>query len=183
MLAGNSFIATRIAKGEVRMLEETGDLCRYIHLEAAGSHHLCALRRWEHSDAEFGRRLARGYYSGPHGWLDDLWRERNRLGWLAFAASALGEIPAGLVDLTVEPHEALAFPSLYTAPGFRGRGVGGMLLERAAQVAREYGLSGLVADVEADNEACARCLYRSGFFGIAPTSGGLRTFARQIARS
>ena len=128
------------------MLEESADLWRYIHLEAAGSRHLPALRRWERSDAELVRRLGRGYYSSPDGWPDDLWREQNRLGWLAFA----GEIPAGFVDLTVEPHEALAFVSLYTAPGFRGRGVGGMLLEKSAQAAGEYGACGLLADVEPD---------------------------------
>lgn len=160
------------------MLEGLEDLRRYIHLEAAGGSHLSALCRWEHTDDEFVRRLGRGYYGCSNGWLDDLWREQNRLGWLAFA----GEIPAGFVDLTVEPTEALAFVSLYTAPGFRGRGVGGTLLEKAARAAGEYGVCGLVVDVEPDNDACARCLYRASFFEIASTSVGLRTFARQIAR-
>lgn len=168
-----------VSEGEGEMLEDSADLWRYIHLEAASGTHISALRRWEHTDDEFSRRLGRNYYGCPEGWVDDLWREPSRLGWLAFA----GEIPAGFVDLTVEPVEALAFVSLYAAPGFRGRGVGGILLERAARAASEYGICGLLADVEADNEACARCLRRSGFFEIASESGGLRTLARHIPRS
>lgn len=168
-----------VSEGEGEMLEDSADLWRYIHLEAAAGSHLSALRRWEHTDDEFSQRLGRNYYGCPEGWVDDLWREPSRLGWLAFA----GEIPAGFVDLTVEPVEALAFVSLYAAPGFRGRGVGGILLEQAARAASEYGICGLLADVEAGNEACARCLFRAGFFEIAPDCAGLRTFARQLARS
>lgn len=61
--------------------------------------------------------------------------------------------------------------------------LGRILLEKAAHAARKYGACGLIADVEADNEAIARCLYRAGFFEIAPSNTGLRTFVRHLARS
>lgn len=60
-----------------------------------------------------------------------------------------------------------------------------MLLGQAERAARQDGICvhGLVAEVEEDNEACARCLSKAGFFEAGPAFSGLRTFTRQIARS
>lgn len=84
------------------MLEESADLWCYIHREAAGGRRFSALRRWEHSEDEFGQRLGRDYYSRPESWVDDLWRKENQPSWFSFAASSFGEILAGFLDLSVD---------------------------------------------------------------------------------
>jgi L-amino acid N-acyltransferase YncA len=53
--------------------------------------------------------------------------------------------------------------SIYVAPGARGRGIGGALLERLIAAAREQPIHAMVAGIDAANEPSLRLHARFGF--------------------
>ncbi|MBK7722351.1 MAG: GNAT family N-acetyltransferase [Austwickia sp.] len=60
--------------------------------------------------------------------------------------------------------------------GYHGYGVGGLLLEHLAQIARETGITQLTAEVLAENRKMAKTMMAAGYAMGATTSGGVHHF-------
>ncbi len=87
-----------------------------------------------------------------------------------FVAEEAGRI-CGYVVLWVMPPEAY-IANIAVDEGFRGRGIGSMLLEKAVDVAKEEGATYLVLEVRASNHA-AQALYRKHGFEVVGVRRGM----------
>lgn len=126
---------------------------------------------------------------GPSGSTADVWQQPQlahyvagwpRAGDLGVIACC-GQQPAGAAWLRLLPESDSGYGFVDAAtpelcmgvvPGWRGRGVGGRLLDALIAAAREQGLASLSLSVEPDNHA--RRLYeRVGFGQVGEVDGSL----------
>ena len=84
--------------------------------------------------------------------------------------------PAGEIGLQVDPAQGIAEVGFWLAEAFRGRGVAKTLLTLAQDLAQQLELSGLVALVDADNEAAIKALEAMAWPEL-PTKSERRAFA------
>jgi len=82
----------------------------------------------------------------------------------------VGRYCCGSADGTASSSAEVAFA---VVDEHQGRGVGTILLEHLTSVAREHGITELVADVMADNVAMMRVFTNSGFAVQSSMEGGI----------
>ncbi|MDP9475681.1 MAG: GNAT family N-acetyltransferase, partial [Actinomycetota bacterium] len=141
--------------------------------------HIPVLDRWARDDPELGRKLSGSYAEDP-GWVGEVAEGEGRFGWIAVR----GGEPVGFVDLDLLAGEddGTGWLAFYVAPTFRSRGVGRRMLGLAAKEARAFGAYALLASVEGDNLASARCLAGAGFEGLGRVAGADLLFALDLAQ-
>ena len=149
--------------------EAVGDYQERVWLVPVADSHLAILRRWHAEDPELTRRLS-DFYTNRRGWVAEVSAQEQRLGWIVHR----GGEPVGLADLDVDSDERLGHLALYVAPPHRRRGVATQAIRRVAREARQRGLLGLVAAVEADNEAARRLLDSFPFSCVGTPSDSRR---------
>lgn len=84
--------------------------------------------------------------------------------------------PAGEIGLQVDPAQGIAEVGFWLAGAFRGRGVGKTLLACAESLAAELELAGLIALVDADNDAANGLCESTGWVEL-PTKSERRAWA------
>ena len=138
-----------------------------VYLILATPSHLPILRQWHAGDPELSRRLS-DFYAAGDGWVKELVEHEERVGWIVYWGTDRGTEPVGFADLDVDRDAGLGHVSLYIARPARRSGFGTASLGLVSGEATNLGLSGMVANVPADNEAAIRCLHKSGFSPVGP---------------
>lgn len=97
--------------------------------------------------------------------------EHRRDGYPIMVAQGSGGEIAGWSSLSkYHPRIGYRFTaenSVYVAPGWRGKGIGRLLLEPLLQSARKMGLRAIIASISADNEASIHLHTKLGFKQVA----------------
>jgi ribosomal protein S18 acetylase RimI-like enzyme len=116
-------------------------------------------------------------------WLvaDPLVRDRVRVGRVALSRRA-GAVPppAGGAARAGGPRP-FSILSIAVDPGWRGRGIGALLLARAEAEARQRGFERMNLTVHADNIAAIRLYERCGWRPLNPGTGGDLAMVKDLA--
>ena len=119
------------------------------------------LRALQDSPGAFGSTYAREAAFDNDEWARrvERWSGEQGIGFLAMD----GEEPCGLVGALLEEGRQAQLVSMWTAPEYRGRGVGRLLVEAVVDWAAGRGVRLLSLMVTAPNETAQRFYERLGF--------------------